>query len=178
MKALRKRYGRVGKMPGLTQWSSFAGGGRELVFEGRKYSINPRFHDSKRSGGWSLRVSPAKIGLHATIDRTGAEGNFASGSFPFSRPAEAVTAARLYAKRTGPESHGIMAGQAAHESKLTAIMRAPDFWSRVETLRDEAQAAGDTDTARICRVAISERPVRPEGHDARECARVLRDGAS
>ena len=37
-------------------------------------------------------------------------------------------------------------------------------------------SSGDTELARKCRVALSERPVRPEGHDARECARALKYG--
>ena len=163
-------------MPGLAAWSTFAGGGYELVFEGRKYSIDPRFHDARRSGGWSLRVSPAKIGLHAAIDKAGEEYSDFGGSFPFSRPAEAVTAVRLYAKNAGPEPHGIMAGWAEGEAQLTAIMRAPDFWQRVEAMLAKAVSSGDTELARKCRVALSERPVRPEGHDARECARALKYG--
>ena len=41
---LRRRYGHAkgGSMRGLAHWSTFADGGYELVFEGRKYSIHPR----------------------------------------------------------------------------------------------------------------------------------------
>ena len=44
------------------------------------------------------------------------------------------------------------------------------------TLLAKAVSSGDTELARKCRVALSERPVRPEGHDARECARALKYG--
>jgi len=52
-------------------------------------------------------------------------------------------------------------------------MRAPDFWKRVEKLRDESAEAGDSNMARICRVALLERHTRPMGEDARECAQAL-----
>ena len=74
---LRRRYGHAkgGSMRGLAHWSTFADGGYELVFEGRKYSIHPRHaleHGNRRSGGWSLSVSPGTRGLHSSIDRLGA----------------------------------------------------------------------------------------------------------
>jgi len=173
-KKVSHRLERRSKMTGVGSWRTFAGGGRETAFEGRVYSINPRFEPPGRSGGWALRVSPGQRGLHEWIGKDG--GPETAGSFPFTTPAHAARMAAAFAKRVGPEPHGIMAGWTKTEDKITATMREPDFWHRVEKLKDEAQAQGDADMARICRVAISERPVRPEGHDARECARALLHG--
>jgi hypothetical protein len=175
-RALRRRYSghaRAGKLPGLDAWSTIAGGSYSLVFEGRTYSINPRFHDSRRPGGWSLRVSPAAEGggLHAWIGKDGHHES--SGAFPFERPASAVVAARKYAAKAGPEPHGIMKAWSDRDAKVEALMRSPEFWPRVERLLGKAVETGDTDLARVCRVALSERAVRPMGHDARQCALEL-----
>ncbi len=174
--ALKLRYGRAkgGGMPPLAKWSTFAGGGYQAIYEGRTYSIDPRFNldHARRSGGWSLRVSPAIGGLHGWID-TGGTAHGASGSFPFTTPQAAVVVARAFARKIGAEPHGIMKEWGKNEAKIDAIMRAPDFWHRVERLKAKAVAEGDADLARVCRVAISERPVRPTGHDARRCAQEL-----
>jgi hypothetical protein len=172
---LRRRYGHAkgGSMRGLAHWSTFADGGYELVFEGRKYSIHPRHaleHGNRRSGGWSLSVSPGTRGLHSSIDRLGDESGH-TGSFGFQTPASAAVAARKFAARAGAEPHGIMAGQAASAAKIEAIADAPDFWERVDLLRESATAEGDSDLARICRVALLEK--RRSSPDARKCARAL-----
>jgi hypothetical protein len=180
-RALNKRYGRAkgGGMPALTEWSSFAGGSYSIVYEGRTYVINPkhRLDEHRRSGGWALSFTPAIRGLHGWITKDGVEhgGGF---TYDFKTPQAAVAVARAFASKIGPEPHGIMKAWGAQAAKIDAIMAAPDFWSRVERLKEEAVAAGDTNMARICRVAISEREIRPTGHDARECAQAMLHGGA
>ena len=178
----RSRHGRrsgdsVRGLPALSSWSRFAGGGYDLTYEGRKYSITPkhRTDEQRRSGGWGLSVSPAPNGLHGWIDEDG-QVSYGGWVYNFRTPQNAVVAARAFASRVGHEPHGVL-GFYGRDAAVEAIMRAPDFWRRVERLRDEAAEAGDLDMARICRVALSERKTRPMGHDARECASALYSAA-
>jgi len=180
----RSRPGRrsgdaVRGLPAISSWSSFAGGGYDLTYDGRKYSISPkhRTDEQRRSGGWALSVSPAPNGLHGWIDDDG-QVSYGGPVYNFRTPQSAVVAARAFARRVGHEPHGIMEGWSKRDAAVDAIMRAPDFWRRVEKLRDEAAEAGDLDMARICRVALSDRKTRPMGHDAREVASALYRGAA
>ncbi len=165
-----------GSMPGLAAWSTYGGGTRVIVHEGRSYSITPknRLDEQRRAGGWDLSVTPAPSGLHGWIGPKG-EVSYLGWSWPFRSPQAAASAAKIFAKKVGPEPHGIMQKWGKAQDELVAIMREPDFWQNVARLKEGAAEAGDLWMARICNVALSEKEIRPEGHDARECASAIRD---
>ena len=119
------------QLPGLSNWSTFAGGGYSTVFEGRKYSIEPkhRLDHHRRSGGWSLSVTPGPgAGLHAWIHPNGEVYGFGH-MFNFRTPQAAVVVARIWTRRTGPEPHGIMKAWAEREGKT--------YTGRVRAVEDE-----------------------------------------
>ena len=64
-------------------------------------------------------------------------------------------------------------GRSARLDRVDAIMRARDFWPRVEALLVKARARGDTALEDVCYAALHERASGLIGFATRVCAASL-----